>query len=159
MHESAACASACGLRFQHQLFELWSALALQTNLYPHQVFDMTSAAQDSAPEAGPDLVIPLHYFDNSPMFTSITMYVIMVFDDVLDPEKLHTSLDQLVQRDTWRKLGARARKGVSPPRTMRSPPAHHVNLTQSRKTVLICTFRGSSLPIVQLLPIPTFPTT
>jgi hypothetical protein len=59
-----------------------------------------------------DTVIPLHYFDDSPMFARITMYVLMVFDEVLDPEKLRSSLDQLVRRETWQKLGARVRKGV-----------------------------------------------
>lgn len=61
----------------------------------------------------PDLVIPLHYFDNNTMFTSITMHAIMVYDEVLDPGKLHSSLSRLIARDTWQKLGARLRKGVS----------------------------------------------
>ncbi|KAJ0108384.1 hypothetical protein J7T55_005361 [Diaporthe amygdali] len=76
---------------------------------------MTPPQQDAAPLAEPDLVFPLHYFDNSAMFTNITMYAIMVFDEVLDPEKLRASLDGLVQRDTWRKLGARVRKGKNGP--------------------------------------------
>lgn len=74
---------------------------------------MTSPRENGPVQAKPDLVIPLHYFDNSAMFTNITMYAIMVFDEVLDAEKLSASLDQLVQRETWQKLGARVRKGVS----------------------------------------------
>ncbi|KAF1964545.1 hypothetical protein BU23DRAFT_521005 [Bimuria novae-zelandiae CBS 107.79] len=62
-----------------------------------------------------DLVIPLHFFDNSTMFTSITMHAIMVYDEVLDAEKLRSSLERLVSRDTWRKLGARVRKGKNGP--------------------------------------------
>ncbi|KAF3764794.1 hypothetical protein M406DRAFT_260763 [Cryphonectria parasitica EP155] len=62
--------------------------------------------------AGPDKVIPLHFFDDTPMFTRITMYALMVFDEVLDPEKLRSSLDKLVRRDTWQKLGGRVRKGA-----------------------------------------------
>lgn len=71
--------------------------------------------QKVAAKAEPDLIIPLHYFDNSTMFTNITMYAIMVFDEVLEPERLRASLDQLVRRETWQKLGARVRKGVSLP--------------------------------------------
>lgn len=74
---------------------------------------MTSSAKHSASTPGADLVLPLHYFDNSAMFTNLTMYVNLVFDDVLDPEKLRSSLEELIARDTWRKLGARVRKGVS----------------------------------------------
>lgn len=76
---------------------------------------MTSMAipqQDPVAQAEPDLVFPLHYFDNSAMFTNITMYAIMVFDEVLNSDKLAASLEQLVRRETWQKLGARARKGV-----------------------------------------------
>lgn len=73
---------------------------------------MDSSLENAPVQAKPDLVIPLHYFDNTAMFTNITMYAIMVFDEILDPEKLRTSLDQLVQRETWQKLGARVRKGV-----------------------------------------------
>ncbi|KAL5381612.1 hypothetical protein DPSP01_007060 [Paraphaeosphaeria sporulosa] len=58
-----------------------------------------------------DLVVPLHYFDNNTMFTSITMHAIMVYDEILDPERLRATLSQLVERETWQKLGARLRKG------------------------------------------------
>lgn len=74
-----------------------------------------AAANMTSPQNGADLVIPLHFFDNSAMFTNITMYVNLVFDDVLDPEKLRASLEELISRDTWRKLGARVRKGVGSP--------------------------------------------
>lgn len=79
---------------------------------------MTISQQDAAAQAEPDLVLPLHYFDNSAMFTNITMYAIMVFDKVLDSDKLASSLEQLVRRETWQKLGARVRKGVGLPNTL-----------------------------------------
>lgn len=69
--------------------------------------------QKSAMIAEPDLITPLHYFDNNTMFTSITMHAIMIYDDILDPEKLRSSLSQLIQHATWQKLGARVNKGVS----------------------------------------------
>lgn len=46
------------------------------------------------------------------MFTNITMYTIMVFDEDLEADRLATSLEQLARRETWQKLGARVRKGV-----------------------------------------------
>jgi hypothetical protein len=73
---------------------------------------MASHEKQSNMAVEPDLVIPLHYFDNNTMFTSITMHAIMVYDEVLDPEKLRSSLSQLIARDTWQKLGARLGKGV-----------------------------------------------
>ncbi|CAN8101519.1 unnamed protein product [Discula destructiva] len=90
---------------------------------------MASPQQEPALRSEPDSTHPLHYFDNSVMWTSITMYVIMVVDGVLDPEKLRASLDQLVQRETWQKLGARIRKGKNgpdlhiPPRFSATRPA------------------------------------
>lgn len=54
------------------------------------------------------------------MFTNITMYAIMVFDGVLDSDKLAASLEQLVRHETWQKLGARVRKGVGLPNTLLS---------------------------------------
>jgi len=60
----------------------------------------------------PDLVIPLSYYDNNTMFKSITMHAIMVYDEVLDPDKLRSSLSKLIGRETWQKLGARLEKGV-----------------------------------------------
>jgi hypothetical protein len=74
---------------------------------------MAVTQQKVAAQAVTDLVIPLHYFDNSAMFTNITMYAIMVFDEALEPETLRVSFDQLVRRETWQKLGAKVRKGVS----------------------------------------------
>ena len=61
----------------------------------------------------PDRIMPLHYFDNNTMFLSITMHAIMVYDEVLDAEKLRSSLEKLISRDTWQRLGARLKKGVS----------------------------------------------
>jgi hypothetical protein len=74
---------------------------------------MASHEQVSATATEPDLVIPLSYFDNNTMFKSITMHAIMVYDEVLDPDKLRSSLSKLIERETWQKLGARLAKGVS----------------------------------------------
>lgn len=60
-----------------------------------------------------DRVIPLHFWDDSPLYRRIALYNLKVFDDVLSPEKLRGSLEELVSHDTWRKLGSRLRKDVS----------------------------------------------
>ncbi|UZP40516.1 hypothetical protein NXS19_008332 [Fusarium pseudograminearum] len=57
-----------------------------------------------------DQVIPLHVWDESPLYRRIALYNLKVFDDVLDPEKLRSSLETLVSQRTWRKLGGRLRK-------------------------------------------------
>ncbi|KAH6962656.1 hypothetical protein BKA56DRAFT_498440 [Ilyonectria sp. MPI-CAGE-AT-0026] len=57
-----------------------------------------------------DRVIPLHFWDESPLYRRIALYNLKVFDDVLDPEKLRGSLETLVSQNTWRKLGGRLRK-------------------------------------------------
>ncbi|KAF5018463.1 hypothetical protein F66182_9560 [Fusarium sp. NRRL 66182] len=57
-----------------------------------------------------DEVIPLHSWDESPLYRRIALYNLKVFDDVLDPERLRSSLEILVSQRTWRKLGGRLRK-------------------------------------------------
>lgn len=59
-----------------------------------------------------DQIIPLHFWDDSPLYKRIALYNLKVFDDVLDPEKLRSSLEILVSQNTWRKLGGRLRKAV-----------------------------------------------
>lgn len=59
-----------------------------------------------------DSVIPFRFFDDTPLWKAFILYSMFVFDDVLDPQKLRRSLDALVKRDGWHKLGARLRKNV-----------------------------------------------
>ncbi|KAK9418093.1 hypothetical protein SUNI508_08522 [Seiridium unicorne] len=69
----------------------------------------------SKPGMGPaatDLVLPLHFFENSLLVQGNNMAVTLVFDDVLDPEKLRQSLEGLVQRDGWQRLGGRLKKNA-----------------------------------------------
>ncbi|RGP72353.1 family regulatory [Fusarium longipes] len=64
-----------------------------------------------APErVASDEVIPLHVWDDTPLYRRVAMYNLKVFDDVLDPGKLRASLETLVSQKTWRKLGGRLRK-------------------------------------------------
>ncbi|KAI9372958.1 hypothetical protein BJX61DRAFT_542156 [Aspergillus egyptiacus] len=67
-----------------------------------------------APEPVPgDRVLPLHFFENSLLVQGNNMAVSLVFDAVLDPQILRTSLESLVSRDGWQRLGGRLRKNTS----------------------------------------------
>ncbi|KAF4625251.1 hypothetical protein G7Y89_g12920 [Cudoniella acicularis] len=59
-----------------------------------------------------DTVIPVHFFDDTPLWRAFILYSMFVFDDLLDPQKLRDSLEALAQRQGWRKLGARIRRNT-----------------------------------------------
>ncbi|KAK1246811.1 hypothetical protein MKX08_000613 [Trichoderma sp. CBMAI-0020] len=64
-----------------------------------------------APQRVPtDLVVPVGFFDDTIIFRTFVLYTLFVFDDVLDPERLRTSLERVVSRPGWNKLGARLRR-------------------------------------------------
>ncbi|KAI0882242.1 uncharacterized protein GGS22DRAFT_170532 [Annulohypoxylon maeteangense] len=65
--------------------------------------------QRPPPMIASDTVVPLHRFDDTPLTRKVIVEFTMRFDDVLDPEKLRISLDKLLSRRDWRKLGARLR--------------------------------------------------
>lgn len=65
-----------------------------------------------APLDPTDRVLPLHFFESSVLVQNSNMAVSMVFDEVLDPEKLKMSLESLVKRDGWQRLGGRLRRNV-----------------------------------------------
>ncbi|KAL7620439.1 hypothetical protein AAE478_009434 [Parahypoxylon ruwenzoriense] len=56
-----------------------------------------------------DTVVPLHRYDDTPVNRSVIVEFTMRFDDVLDADKLRLSLEKLLSRRDWRKLGARLR--------------------------------------------------
>ncbi|CAG8958394.1 hypothetical protein HYFRA_00011071 [Hymenoscyphus fraxineus] len=56
-----------------------------------------------------DTVIQGNYFDDNAVYRSILLNPMLKFDDVLDPVKLKTSLERLLTRHDWRKLGGRIR--------------------------------------------------
>jgi hypothetical protein len=61
-----------------------------------------------------DTVTPVRFFDDTIIFRTFTLYNLFVYDDVLDVDKLHSSMTRLVSRPGWNKLGARLRKNVTP---------------------------------------------
>ncbi|KAF2013490.1 hypothetical protein BU24DRAFT_452372 [Aaosphaeria arxii CBS 175.79] len=64
-----------------------------------------------APEKVPtDTVIPLHHLDDTYINAAICLDFSMIFDDVLDDEKLIGAFERLLERPGWRRLGARLRR-------------------------------------------------
>jgi hypothetical protein len=68
-------------------------------------------AVPGAPVPG-DRAVPLHFFENSLLVQGNNMAVSLVIDHVLDPETLRQSLEGLVKREGWQRLGGRLRKNV-----------------------------------------------
>ncbi|KUI61555.1 hypothetical protein VP1G_08740 [Cytospora mali] len=59
-----------------------------------------------------DIVVPFRYWDDTVVLKSIIVFHMSRYNAVLDPEKLHKSLERLLARKGWRKLGARLRKNT-----------------------------------------------
>ncbi|KAL4923300.1 uncharacterized protein BDV17DRAFT_246186 [Aspergillus undulatus] len=56
-----------------------------------------------------DTVIPLNAADDTDVLRSVCVVLSYRFDDVLNPEKLKSSYEKLLDRPGWRKIGARLR--------------------------------------------------
>lgn len=59
-----------------------------------------------------DQVVPFRFLDQIGVLPKIVMEMTYCFDDVLEAEKLKTSLQRLLEIGEWRSLGARFRKNV-----------------------------------------------
>ncbi|KAL9619778.1 MAG: hypothetical protein Q9160_005614 [Pyrenula sp. 1 TL-2023] len=59
-----------------------------------------------------DTIVPLNPSDDTAILRSVCLVILHRYDDVLDPEKLRYSLERLVDRDGWRKIGGRLRLNV-----------------------------------------------
>ncbi|EQK99555.1 Chloramphenicol acetyltransferase-like domain protein [Ophiocordyceps sinensis CO18] len=101
-----------------------------------------SAMEDQPGQLLPDKVVPLGIFDDTFLTWDVVYYTMFLFDDAMDVSRLRDGLESLVERDGWRKLGARIRrsptKGLEyhiPPRFTRDRPAirfHHVEHDMAR---------------------------
>jgi hypothetical protein len=73
-------------------------------------------SKPSAPETIPtDTIIPLFERDDSTANRAVALEFTMVFDDVLDADKLSGALWRLLEKPGWKKLGARLRLNVMRP--------------------------------------------
>lgn len=60
-----------------------------------------------------DKVLPMHFLDDTDMNRTYICTWTMVFDDVLDADKLAAALARLAELGDWKKIGARLRLNVS----------------------------------------------
>jgi hypothetical protein len=61
-----------------------------------------------------DTIVPLGQFDSTALIQRTFIHSTFLFDGVLDVDILRNSLEALIERDGWRKLGARLRRNVCP---------------------------------------------
>lgn len=59
-----------------------------------------------------DTVLPVFYFDDTPLLRNYVQCSTLRFNDVLDAAMLRESLSQLIALPGWRKLGGRVRMNV-----------------------------------------------
>lgn len=64
------------------------------------------------PTVPTDKIVPLNAADDTAVLRSVVVVLSYRFDDVLDPEKLKSSYEKLLDRPGWRKIGARLRLNV-----------------------------------------------
>lgn len=58
--------------------------------------------------------MPVHYFDDTPIFRNSIGCMLIRFDDVLDPDKLRDALAEVpTLPGGWNKLGGRVRLNAS----------------------------------------------
>lgn len=74
----------------------------------------TETSSRNMETAADDEVFPARFWDAHDVFKKIVMEFTYRFDDVLDPEKLRSSLERLLEIGEWRNLGARFKKNVGP---------------------------------------------
>lgn len=64
------------------------------------------------PTVPTDRILPLNAADDTAVLRSVVVVLSYRFDDVLDPERLKSSYEKLLDRPGWRKIGARLRLNV-----------------------------------------------
>ncbi|CAG5155409.1 uncharacterized protein ALTATR162_LOCUS3648 [Alternaria atra] len=69
----------------------------------------SSSANDTPDPYADDDVYPVHVLDDTKTFRSILITWTLCFNDVLDADKLESSLAKLLETGDWRKLGGRLR--------------------------------------------------
>ncbi|KAJ4127830.1 hypothetical protein NW768_008108 [Fusarium equiseti] len=60
-----------------------------------------------------DTILPVYYFDDTPLLRNYVQCSTLRFNDVLDAEMLKESLSRVIALPGWRKLGGRVRMNVS----------------------------------------------
>jgi len=73
----------------------------------------TSPAKTAPPRVETDEIYPLHMLDDTKTLRGIVVTWTLRFNDVLDADKLHSSLSELLEIGDWRKIGGRMRMNES----------------------------------------------
>ena len=71
-----------------------------------------SPKRDAPSPIGSDDIYPVHMLDDTKTLRGIVVTWTLRFNDVLDANKLHTSLSRLLEIGDWRKVGGRLRLKV-----------------------------------------------
>ena len=75
--------------------------------------------QREAPARVPtDQILPVHFLDDTDMNREYICTWTMSFQDILDADKLATSLSRLAEIGDWKKIGGRLRLNVSSSQSM-----------------------------------------
>jgi hypothetical protein len=71
-----------------------------------------SPARSQPPKIESDDIYPVHMLDDTKTLQGIVVTWTLRFNDVLDADKLHSSLSKLLEIGDWRKVGGRLRLKV-----------------------------------------------
>jgi hypothetical protein len=74
---------------------------------------LLTGKRERPPKVPTDEVLPTHFLDDTAGNRSFLLVWSLRFNDVLDPDMLHSSLAKLLEMEGWRKLGGRLRLNVS----------------------------------------------
>lgn len=102
-----------------------------------------------------DKIYPLYRLDTTKTLKSIVVTWTLRFDDVLSAEKLHFSLEKLLEIGDWRKVGGRLQLNVSVENHSAFANERSDNVNSRRMISSRFTFPGNSPRPVQLSPILT----
>ena len=99
--------------------------------------------QPPAPAVVPgDQIARLGELDDTPINRAMILNFMLRFDCVLDPEKLKSSLETVLSKPGWRKLGARLRLNVCAGIVQASLCDYHVwwceETRHGRQRVVVC---------------------
>ena len=67
----------------------------------------------SYPTNPTDTILPVYYFDDTPLLRNYVQCSTLRFNDALDAEMLRESLSRVIALPGWRKLGGRVRMNAS----------------------------------------------
>ncbi|OJJ47738.1 hypothetical protein ASPZODRAFT_15186 [Penicilliopsis zonata CBS 506.65] len=89
-----------------------------------RLFGLKQGGGDRSRHVETGHVFPVHFIDRGGLIGTSIMSYTLRFNDVLDPEKLHSSLVELLKIGDWKKLGGRLRRNESGDIVIRVPETY-----------------------------------